>query len=178
MKTGSDTREIQLEIGLYPPLLRFFRHYRLAFAEVPFFGKRVDLVFASPSLRRLYAVETKMRDWKSAFKQAAINQLAAQHSYIALPQRLAARLASTERALFESYDVGLIGIGATATTLIPPKRNGYFNQRHYRTIKDALSRAVATQKPREIGALTDALSKRSRTLVLLQAWADERERTL
>jgi len=158
----------QCEVDLYRPLLSFFRRYTLAFAEVPFFGKRIDLVFATPTIRRLYAIETKLRDWRNAFKQAALNQLVAQHSYVALPACLAYRLAANEQRLFASYDVGLIAVEESAKILIPATRNGYFNLRHYHTLKTTLGRAAKSNKPQSLGVLTNALTERSRTLVFLQ----------
>lgn len=71
----------QREVDLYPAILRFFRRRPYAFAEVPYFGKRVDLLFTTAAFRTLYAVETKIDDWKTAIKQAALNQLFAQRSY-------------------------------------------------------------------------------------------------
>jgi hypothetical protein len=154
------------------PLLGLFANHPRAFAEVPFFGKHIDLVFGTATLARLYAVEIKLRDWRSAFKQAALNQLAAQLSYVAVPLSLAKRLAQCESSLFASYDVGLIGVGQSAEILIPPRRNGYFDRRYYRNVKGVLNRASKSQNLRDMGALKNALAKRSRALVLLQTRTD------
>jgi len=163
----TDDHSRRRESDLYAPLFALFGNHSRVFAEVPFFGKHIDLVFGTAALARLYAVETKLRDWRSAFKQAALNQLAAQLSYVALPQRLAGRLAERESSLFASYDVGLIAVGERARILIPAKRNGYFDRRYYRDLKEALNRATKSHKPRDMGVLRDALAKRSRALVLL-----------
>ena len=109
------------EVDMYEPLLSFFSEVGFAVAETPFFGKRIDLLFGTPSLLSLYAVETKRYDWRSAFKQAALNQLAAQRSYVAVPWKLAARLAEQENDLFRRYDVGLIGVAESVKILIPPQ---------------------------------------------------------
>ncbi|MCK6455311.1 MAG: hypothetical protein L6Q92_02085 [Phycisphaerae bacterium] len=160
------------ESDLYLPLLSLFSDHSRVFAEVPFFGKHIDLLFGTPTLARFYAVETKLSDWRSAFKQAALNQLAAQLSYVAVPSKLATRLAEREAALFASYDVGLIAVDGTARILIRARRNGYFIRRYYRDLKTALSHATQSQKLRNIGDLEHALAKRSRALVLLQARTD------
>jgi hypothetical protein len=159
-------------MALYAPVIEMFRRFDQVFAEVPFFGKSIDLVFATPTLARLYAVEMKLQDWRSAFKQAAINQLAAQQSFVAVPARLARTLADRERQLFNAYDVGLISVDKKATIVIPATRNGYFSGKHFRTLKQTLTDALRTQKPQTMGALTNALTKRSRTLVLLQVGTD------
>jgi len=159
------------EVHMYEPVLEFFTDVGIAVAEVPFFGKRIDLLFGTPSLSSLYAVEIKLHDWRSAFKQAALNQLAAQRSYIALPWQLAARLAEREVDLFIRYDVGLIGVGAFAKVLIPPKKNGCFSLRHYRVLKETLKK-VQDRKPKTIGVVADAIADRRSALVVLQTRAN------
>ncbi len=159
------------EVDMYQPLLSLFFRLRLTVAEVPFFGKRIDLLFGTPSLSSLYAVETKLYDWRSAFKQAALNQLAAQRSYTAVPWRLARRLAEREGDLFRRYDVGLIGVGGFAKILIPPRKNGCFSLRHHRILKSTLKK-IQHRKPKTIGVVADAIADRCKALVVLQARAD------
>jgi len=159
------------EVDMYRPLLRLFSQAGLAVAEVPFFGKRIDLLFGTPSLLRLYAVETKLHDWRSAFKQAALNQLAAQSSYIAVPLALATRLAEKEADLFRRYDVGLVGVGEAAKILIPARKNGCFSLRHYRVLKDTLKK-TRQRKPKTIGVVANAIAHQSKALVVLQARTD------
>ena len=159
------------EVDMYLPLLRLFSGAGLAVAEVPFFGKRIDLLFGTPVLLSLYAVETKLRDWRSAFKQAALNQLAAQRSYVAVPWRLATRLADREADLFRTYDVGLIAVGEAARILVPPRKNGCFSLRHYHVLKETLSK-TRSRSPKKIGVVADAIANRSEALVVLQARAD------
>jgi|GEM_PF-2240865 len=158
------------EVDMYQPLLSLFSQVGLTVAEVPFFGKRIDLLFGTPSLLSLHAVETKLHDWRSAFKQAALNQLAAQRSYIAVPLMLAARLAESEEDLFRRYDVGLIGVAGSAKILIPPKKNGCFSLRHHRVLKDTLKKAQH-RKPKRIGVVADVIANRTKALVVLQTRA-------
>ena len=159
------------EVDMYEPLLSFFSNVRLAVAETPFFGKRIDLLFGTSSLLSLYAVETKLRDWRSAFKQAALNQLAAQRSYIAIPWTLATRLAHREEDLFRRHDVGLIGVAECCRIFIPPKKNGCFSLPHHRVLKDTLKK-TQHKKPKRIGVVVDAIADRSKALVVLQTRAD------
>ena len=156
---------------MYGPLLSFFSEVGFAVAETPFFGKRIDLLFGTPSFLSLYAIETKLHDWRSAFKQAALNQLAAQRSFIAVPWKLAARLVEQEKDLFRRYDVGLIGVGESVKISIPPKKNGCFSLRHYQVLKNTLKK-VQHRKPKKIGVVADAIANRSKALVVLQARAD------
>ena len=159
------------EIDLYPPLLQLFSHAGIAVAEVPFFGKRIDLLFGTPALLSLDAIETKLSDWRCAFKQAALNQLAAQRSYVALPSRLASRLAASEADLFRRYDVGLISVDVTARILISPKKNGCFSLRHFRVLKKTLKKSE-TKNPKRIGVVANAIADRSKALVVLSTGTD------
>ena len=102
------------ETTLYLPILDLFSDQQLAFAEVPYFGKREDLVLASSSLNILHAIEIKLRDWQGALKQAAINQLFAHFSYAALPEARIRTLRPEQWDAFRRYHVGLISVGDTA----------------------------------------------------------------
>lgn len=171
MQTRQKNPVFVREVDMYPALMSLFPHTPTVVAEVPFFGKRIDLVFFTSAMRSLYAVETKLGDWRTAFKQAALNQLAAQQSFIAVPTSLAQRLLARESDLFARYDVGLIAIGETASILIPGVKNGCFSLRHYRVLKQTLKHAQA-KKPKPLGTVANALSERSKSLVLLQTRAD------
>lgn len=159
------------EVDMYPALLRLFCQMGHVVAEVSFFGKRIDLLFGTRSLVNLYAVETKLHDWRDAFKQAALNQLAAQRCCIAVPWKLAVRLAEREWDLFRRYDVGLVGVGELAKVLIQPKKNGCFSLRHYHVLKETLRKA-SSRRPKKIGAVADAIANRSKALVVLQVGTD------
>lgn len=159
------------EVDMYQPLLGLFSQVGITVAEVPFFGKRIDLLFGTPSLLSLHAVETKLHDWRRAFKQAALNQLAAQRSYIAVPWTLAVRLTKREEDLFRRYDIGIIGIAESAKILIPPKKNRCFSIPHHRALKETLKK-TQHQKPERIGVVTNAIADRSKALVLLQTRAN------
>lgn len=155
------------EVDMYAPLLALFANLDIILAEVPFSRKHIDLLFASRTLQSLCAIETKLYNWRGAFKQAAINQVVAQRSYIALPASLAARVCSDQGTLFLSHNVGLISVNNAASVLIPASRNDCFSISHYRLIKETI-RNVVLHKPKRIGVVADAIAKRKKTLVLLQ----------
>jgi hypothetical protein len=155
---------------MYPPLMRLFARLDTTVVEVPYFGKHIDLIFASRSLLSLHAVETKLRDWRIGLKQAALNQVAAQLSYVAVPASLGMRLLIRERDIFLKYDVGLIAVNETAKVLLPARRNSCFSLRHYRVLKETLSKAQR-KKPEEIGVVADAIAERKKTMVVLQTGA-------
>lgn len=158
------------EVDMYEPLLILFSDVGIAVAETPFFGKRIDLLFGTPSLLRMYAVETKLHAWRSAFKQAALNQLAAQRSFVAVPWKLAELLLSRERNLFLKHDIGLIGVAEHAKIFIASRKSACFNLRHYHILKATVIKTHC-RKPKRIGAAADAIATRSKTLVVLQTRA-------
>ncbi|MBI3748068.1 MAG: hypothetical protein HY262_04370 [Chloroflexi bacterium] len=58
--------------------------------QVPFGGKRLDVAARFPkSGEEWISVEVKLRDWKKAVEQAAINRLFFARSFIAVPAALA-----------------------------------------------------------------------------------------
>jgi hypothetical protein len=166
------------ETTLYLPILDLFSDQQLAFAEVPYFGKRVDLVLASSSLNILHAIEIKLRDWQGALKQAAINQLFAHFSYAALPEARIRTLRPEQWDAFRRYHVGLISVGDTATVVIPAVPNGYFHEAHYCRVKGLLVTTSSKKKPKQLGAITRAIANRKRTLEFLQVGAHARKRTI
>lgn len=167
------------EVDLYPGILRLFKKHPHVFVEVPYKGKRIDLVFSTNKLKNLYAVEVKTVNWRRAIKQAALNQLFAQLSFVALPSSLVRRLTEPQRQIFRRHHVGLISVDNDKAVIeVEALRNGYLNLAHYRTVKAALRQANSSLIPKDIGVLSHAIANRSRTLDLLQAWADQREGTI
>jgi hypothetical protein len=166
------------EVELYPALLKLFRTKAHAFVEVPYQGKHVDLVFSTRQMRYLYAVEVKTINWRGAIKQAALNQLFAQLSYVALPAKVVNRFDELDRSIFHKHHVGLITVDDEATIEIPAVRNGFLHPMHHANVRTMLRTANASLIPKELGVLTDAIANRSRTLDLLQGWSNERERTV
>jgi len=166
------------EVELYPAILKLFRRQPHIFVEVPYYSKRVDLVFSSNQMRCLYAVEVKMVNWRRALKQAALNQVFAQLSYVALPNYIVTRLDERHYEIFRRHHLGLISVADTTATIeIQAVRNGYLDRSRYRYVKAILKAANASLVPKDIGVLTDAIANRSRTLDLVQAWPSERKGT-
>jgi hypothetical protein len=58
-------------------------------------------------------------------------------------------------------------VSETASVLVPAKKNGCFSLRHYRVLRQTLSRAQS-RKPRRLGVVTDAIASRARAMVILQ----------
>ncbi len=171
MRTKSSKHSFNNEVEMYEPLLHLFTKKILTIAEVPFYGKHIDLVFASNTLTSLYAVETKLQNWRVAFKQAALNQVAVQRSYVALPSILAHKILEQNKDLFVMHNVGLIAVNKKASVILPATRNGCFSIMHYRVLKDKI-RNLKSNKSNKIGVVADAISKRTKTMVVLQTRAN------
>ncbi len=159
------------ETQLYARVLELFPRQSLAFSEVPYFGKRVDLVLTERRISVLHAVEVKLRDWQGALKQAAINQLFAHYSYVALPEWRIRTLGPEQLNAFARYHVGLIAVDEYARIVIPALRNGYFHRAHYKAVKSLLTSRATRGKPKTLGAVTRAIAAGRRTLELLQTRA-------
>jgi hypothetical protein len=164
------------EVELYPAVLKLFAKQPHAFVEVPYHGKRVDLVFSTQRMRYLYAVEVKVVNWRHAVKQAALNQLFAHLSYVALPEEVVSRFDDRRRSIFTRYNLGLIAVSGEARIEIEAERNSFFHPTHHQAVKMILKAANASLLPKDVGVLTHAIANRSRTLDLLQAWPNKRER--
>ncbi len=99
-----------LEAQLYEPVSRLplFRIQMRAVAhEVSFGRKRVDLVGVTAA-GDVVAVEFKVRDWKRVLWQAAINQLFADFSYVAVWH---GALKYLDLVLLKQKGIGVIVIG-------------------------------------------------------------------
>ncbi|MGA8429507.1 MAG: hypothetical protein WB729_06775 [Candidatus Sulfotelmatobacter sp.] len=166
------------ETVLYPAILDLFCDQHFAFVEVPYFGKRVDLVFAGHGIDKLHAIEIKLKDWQGALKQAAVNQLFAHFSYVALPEARVRTLRPEQKDAFGRYHVGLISVGITATVVIPAVQNGYFHQGHYDLVQALLVKISSKRKAKRLGVITRAIANRKRALEFLQVGAHTGKRTL
>ncbi len=175
MRTTERRRD---ETILYSAILELFSDQHFAFAEVPYFGKRVDLVLAGRAIGTLHAIEIKLKDWQGALKQAAINQLFAHFSYVALPESRIRTLQPEQKDAFERYHVGLISVGDTARVVIPAVQNGYFHQAHHELVRRLLVKTSTKKKAKRLGAITRAIANRKRTLEFLQVGAHARKGTL
>ena len=108
------------ERDLYPALLKLerFRDLGIDFQqEVPMDGKRVDLAGVAPSTQDVYAVEVKVRDWRTVVWQTRLNQLFADRAYIAMPVKHARPV---DRDFLQQLGIGLILIdGDSAEEVLP-----------------------------------------------------------
>jgi hypothetical protein len=107
-KSKSSTPTQKLERELYQPVLRYLQGigcHRVV-SELRFFDRGIDVYGVKPARpRRTYAVELKLTNWQRAIQQAAVYQLCADFSYVALPARSVLNL---DLELFKSSGVGVL----------------------------------------------------------------------
>ena len=162
MRQGLNEREIDL----YDAVISTFPQQD-CFTEVPFFGKHVDLVFTRTSMRTICAVEVKLTDWRSALRQASLNQLFACYSYVAFPSRVAERLAKLGKQVFTDHGIGIISASDKPEIVLPAARSSYIYKDHRLKIRKALKGSkLQPAKPLEV--VRDAIATRKRALEFLQ----------
>ena len=79
--------------------------------------KRIDILFIPSAYGRWISVELKVRDWKTALWQAAVNLQIADISYVAL-WRVSISCALGRQDLFRSYGVGIISVTEDGASVV------------------------------------------------------------
>lgn len=110
---GKKVNAIVKEEDLYPAIREYFSTNYKLYREVPFFNKRVDVVGIRDN--EIIAIEMKLRDWKTAFRQAWVNQLFANKSYVAMWHKYIGKL---NYKYFVKYNVGIIEVKSNGTIKI------------------------------------------------------------
>ncbi len=78
-------------------------------SQVSYTRKKIDLVVKSNLLNEVWAIEVKVKDWKTALRQARLNSSACNLSYVAIWHKYA-NAPLRNRHLFEELGIGLIVI--------------------------------------------------------------------
>jgi hypothetical protein len=154
------------EVDLYEIVISAFPKHD-CFTEVPFFGKHIDLVFTHSSMRTIFAVEVKLTDWRSALRQASLNQLFACYSYAAFPSRIADRLAKAGANIFLEHGVGIISISDTSRIVLPAAKSSYIYKDHRIRISQTLKNS-RLQSPKSLEVVQNAIATRKRSVEFLQ----------
>lgn len=89
-----------------------------AFPQIPLFLGKIDFVGINEDSECLI-IESKVKKWKKALKQALRYGYGAEKAYIALPAPTARNIERKHREVFENYEVGLIEISKEVNVLIP-----------------------------------------------------------
>jgi hypothetical protein len=102
---------------LHPVITLFEEPGYSTLLEARLSRKRIDILFIPNTHGRWIAVELKVRDWKTALWQAAVNVQIADASYVALwttsiPHALG------RQELFKSYGVGIISVAECGASVV------------------------------------------------------------
>lgn len=99
----------RLESELAEPVALYLmeRGYE-AYLEVPFNGRIADVVGVKGE--EVVAVELKLRDYKSAHRQALAYQVGCHRTFVGLPLEVALLCLRKHRSAFHASGVGLLGV--------------------------------------------------------------------
>lgn len=78
--------------------------------QASFSCKRIDIVKREKNDEKVAAIEIKLRDWQGGFRQAKLNAIACDQSYVAIWHQYSTP-ALNNRKMFEDTGIGLMVIG-------------------------------------------------------------------
>jgi hypothetical protein len=135
---------------LAAPVRRLFGD-RLVLSVVPFGLKRIDLVFVPNSFLKgdpqeddmeLISVELKWRDWARALRQAYVNQIWCDRSYVAMPEKhLPVNLTP-----FHTNGVGLIAVNGNARVVVESVPEKFVDARFKKQFMTVVAQMLRAQK--------------------------------
>jgi len=118
-------------------LLKYFSGYSdfKVMNQVKFTRKRIDIVVKSDVLNEIWAIEVKIKDWKTALRQANLNSVACHHSYVAIWHQYA-NSALRNASIFKHSGVGLMIVDDAYRPSIKlnPRKSSYLNSMAYNQI--------------------------------------------
>lgn len=126
------------ELDLYPSIVKCFKDTLKLMYEVPFKRKRIDIAFCDKSCKKVYAIEVKLNDWKKALKQAALNQIVCNYSYVALPESKINRMNQNDFEYFLMNGVGLFSVGERVKVIITAQESKYIDEKNHSEIKEII----------------------------------------
>ena len=111
--------------------------------QVPLSQKRIDIVTCEENI--VTAIELKIRDWRGGLRQATVNSIACDLSYVAIWHEYANSILSME-SVFSDQGVGLMIIGDDFTPKIAirakKKTRKMINNKAYANVKEFLYSTV------------------------------------
>jgi len=110
-----------LEKSLYPSLISYLEQENLyIYREIPFFMKHIDIVCVSPDIGELTAIEVKVKDWCTGYRQAIHHKIFAENSYLAISAKYSHRVLG-HIDFFENAGIGILEIDGNAKELLKPR---------------------------------------------------------
>ena len=125
-----------IETKLYPPIEKRFSADYTIIHEVRLYCRRVDMLLISKKTNKPeIAMEFKIKDWKTAIKQANSYQLIADYSYIVLYYKNIYKI-EEHLELLEKKGIGLISASSRKYKIIlKPKKNYIFDKDLWKKIQ-------------------------------------------
>jgi len=116
MPKSKSSRTIhKLERELLTPVMHYLSEIgcQKVVSELRFFDRGIDVYGVKKSrINRTYAVELKLTNWQRALQQAAVYQLCADYSFVALPIQIALTL---DLQQFKESGVGVLTVRPDGT---------------------------------------------------------------
>jgi hypothetical protein len=91
--------------------------------QAPFSRKRIDIVKKGKDDEQVVAIEIKLKDWQDGLRQARVNAIACDQSYLAIWHQHSAAALSNKK-VFEDAGIGLVIIDATFVPRIEVESQG------------------------------------------------------
>ena len=101
--------------------------------ELPFLQRRIDIVGYEPIKGALIAVEAKVKNWQSAFRQVVTCLLFADEVYIAMPTEYIHRVDKSELARF---GIGLLEVNSSVHVVSKAISSRYISENHRKIVID------------------------------------------
>lgn len=111
------------EVDLIAPLVKSYieKGYK-AYAEVQLSTRWIDVLLLNERTSEVIAVELKLTEWKKAYRQAKVYQIAADYVYVGMPEEYVHR-AVTNKSYFDDLGIGVLSINGVATEVIEAKKS-------------------------------------------------------
>ncbi|MBU7047753.1 MAG: hypothetical protein HXS54_15060 [Theionarchaea archaeon] len=108
--------------------------------------KHIDIICVSTDLRELTAIEVKVKDWRTGYRQAVHHKIFAENSYLAVSARYAHRVLG-HIDLFENAGIGILEIDGNVKELVKPRFSKDIFPSYRRLIFETLEKRKQVMNP-------------------------------
>ena len=111
------------EVDLISPLVQTYLEKGFkSYAEIRLSSRWIDIFMINEKTQETIAIELKLTQWKKAFKQAKVYQMAADYVYVGMPEEYIHR-ALDNKELFQEIGIGLLSINGKASTALKAEKS-------------------------------------------------------
>ncbi len=126
---------MKFEQQMFSPIKNLFCDNYMICVEVPMAKKRIDIICERKDSGEIIAIEMKLSNWRKALKQAIVNQVGVNKSYVAISEKCAKNI---DIELFRKYGVGLISVGEEAIIIEEAYNIHMLDNYYYHAIKECV----------------------------------------